>query len=713
RRTQSKKGWYLKKHKIDEELDTQFELYNEIVKAFNEYLEEIGRFKAEKKKRLYTSSHSTHKQETQNKGQSKNESKEEEEEELRQLQELLGEQTILLKDQMKKNKELETSLQSVLSDYSTKINSSNRQIKDLHQQLAQQNAIHQKQVQQLNTTYEQQLLTLKKSKDEAYKKEMGELIQTLSDVRRQFRSQIEELTKQMQSNQSNHEVEVLKLSGTIQELNADLEGVRTSLQRLARINDALMAQRAKHKYLTEKQWNRQKFQNFRTSLVSVKTTADVDEENYNNNNNNNDNNNNNNDNNNNNHQHSASQYIQGRTSGKYRVGETSSVTSTPTQYFRRGEETPLVNSNEDLGASFPNRHNRKESGVSTTSSTSSIAQQSGGKYYKRGDPLPRGVAQSSGNSKMAPIDEFSAPLIVYDASPVSKSISSSPQVHTDTTMGSTAFAGGSSKNRRRQELLQQRNLNAVGQIESIDSKSAVSSTGNDQKLNKASQMNATDPPKSNNEMPIVPKVISGTKEKLVPRYYDTDEDDVDINDSDDDSEDNHAENYINSRSKNQHTSADNDKASKNVKQQNTTHELKDRVQNDDKNANYSRNRSANIHGNKNENLPVTEKKAADLADTDNSGQKNIVSNDNTNSQETGARRLKSTTSSHALTKYKQLKKDNKLVSDYAPMTGPDNAGNTSSVTSEPNSNSGDADTQKSPKRQNTFKKLFFGKKDKQ
>ncbi|ETN99305.1 hypothetical protein RFI_38176, partial [Reticulomyxa filosa] len=82
-------------------------------------------------------------------------------EETEQLQALLGEQTVLLKEQIKKNEELQNTLQSVLTEYSQKINISNTQIKELNEQMLQQTSSHQKQVQDLKLMYEKEFINLK------------------------------------------------------------------------------------------------------------------------------------------------------------------------------------------------------------------------------------------------------------------------------------------------------------------------------------------------------------------------------------------------------------------------------------------------------------------------------------------------------------------------------------------------------------------------
>ncbi|ETO15377.1 chromosome assembly protein, partial [Reticulomyxa filosa] len=197
-------------------------------------------------------------------------------EETEQLQALLGEQTVILKEQIKKYDDLQNILQSVLTDYSQKINISNAQIKDLNEQMLQQTSDHQKQVQDLKMMYEKELINLKlkcivcdKSKDEAYKQEIHELVQTLSEVRNNFRIQIEDLAKQMQTNQKSHEIEALQLSGTIQELTTDLQEARTSIGRLMRINNALTQRMKSAGIMIEKAIRRKKHQDYQDTLDSL------------------------------------------------------------------------------------------------------------------------------------------------------------------------------------------------------------------------------------------------------------------------------------------------------------------------------------------------------------------------------------------------------------------------------------------------------------
>ncbi|ETO09915.1 hypothetical protein RFI_27470 [Reticulomyxa filosa] len=104
------------------------------------------------------------------------------------------------------------------------------------------------------------------------------MVSTLANVRNQLDEQMKILAKQIQINRSGYEVELLNRLGTIQELTNDLQHAKNSVIRLFRVNEAL-TQRHDQNNLDQKAWNRRKYEEYQdlcSSLVSTRSTVDLD-----------------------------------------------------------------------------------------------------------------------------------------------------------------------------------------------------------------------------------------------------------------------------------------------------------------------------------------------------------------------------------------------------------------------------------------------------
>ncbi|ETO04291.1 hypothetical protein RFI_33106 [Reticulomyxa filosa] len=373
--------------------------------------------------------------------------KKENEEEAQKIQDLLGEQTMI-----------------------NKINTSNNHIKDLNDQMFQQTIAHQKQLQELKTTYEKEILQLKENQDEAHQKEINEMVSTLANVRNQLDEQMKILAKQIQINRSGYEVELLNRLGTIQELTNDLQHAKNSVIRLFRVNEAL-TQRHDQNNLDQKAWNRRKYEEYQdlcSSLVSTRSTVDLDLDDEKTNITDNDDDdddddddsatnknrsnskyftyNNNNDTHNSNYNHNSNKH---RTS------------ALPNDELTQTSSQPTLPRDVIIQAPIKHRSSsKKKDSTSASLLVTNIA------FPNDLDSSTKGSAQSAVRT--------TTDISVSEYMPErgKNTINRPSFIRTDTTMGSSAFAGGSSKSRRRLDRLHLRDVNLVGQVESARTKSA-------------------------------------------------------------------------------------------------------------------------------------------------------------------------------------------------------------------------------------------------
>ena len=77
--------------------------------------------------------------------------------EIKELENVVEQQTTALEHQMKRNEDLEAALSSVLNEYSNRITVGNEEIASLHKQLAVTNKQHSKQINELRAMYERKL----------------------------------------------------------------------------------------------------------------------------------------------------------------------------------------------------------------------------------------------------------------------------------------------------------------------------------------------------------------------------------------------------------------------------------------------------------------------------------------------------------------------------------------------------------------------------
>ena len=78
-------------------------------------------------------------------------------EEIKELENVVEQQTLALEQQMKRNEDLENALSSVLNEYSNRITVGNEEIASLHEQLSVTNKQHSKQIQELRAMYEKKI----------------------------------------------------------------------------------------------------------------------------------------------------------------------------------------------------------------------------------------------------------------------------------------------------------------------------------------------------------------------------------------------------------------------------------------------------------------------------------------------------------------------------------------------------------------------------
>ena len=80
--------------------------------------------------------------------------------EIKELENVVEQQTNALEQQMKRNEDLENALSSVLNEYSNRITVGNEEIASLHEQLSITNKQHSKQIQELRAMYEKKIAQL-------------------------------------------------------------------------------------------------------------------------------------------------------------------------------------------------------------------------------------------------------------------------------------------------------------------------------------------------------------------------------------------------------------------------------------------------------------------------------------------------------------------------------------------------------------------------
>ena len=129
----------------EDEQDEGWEIYNNIVFNLNNYMTRIAELiqKINDDKEIINSIDINNN-----------------DDEINELEQVISQQTNALQIQIKRNKELENALSSVLTEYSNRINSSNDEINNLHTQLSNQNNLHQKQLKELRNMYDDKIKQL-------------------------------------------------------------------------------------------------------------------------------------------------------------------------------------------------------------------------------------------------------------------------------------------------------------------------------------------------------------------------------------------------------------------------------------------------------------------------------------------------------------------------------------------------------------------------
>eukprot|EP01083_Nonionella_stella_P086316 239759_1 len=201
----------------EDEQDQGWEIYNTVVTNLNGYMASIALFSQKLKEHKDMIEHMEVPQEMQ-------------EEEVKELESVVEAQTVALEAQMKRNEDLETALSSVLNEYSNRINSGNKEISSLHQQLSHTNKQHAKQVQELRAMYESKIADLQSIHDNNYKEEVSKLIESLSSSRSDFQKQIVALTQEMSISADVHREEMLTLTKHIQTLTEEKQRLVKELQ---------------------------------------------------------------------------------------------------------------------------------------------------------------------------------------------------------------------------------------------------------------------------------------------------------------------------------------------------------------------------------------------------------------------------------------------------------------------------------------------------
>merc|ERR1712130_1099675 len=179
----------------EDEQDEGWDIYNSVVDNLNEYMSQIALFaeKMQEQKEMIENMEGPH------------------EEEGKELENVVEKMTEELTDQIRRNQELESALSNVLSEYSERIDKSNRDIFDLHEKLRNSNEQHDKQMNDLKSIYESKIKDLQQTESSQYKREVSDLIDTLTTARADFQNQIVSLTKEMNEAQTNHHREMVEL----------------------------------------------------------------------------------------------------------------------------------------------------------------------------------------------------------------------------------------------------------------------------------------------------------------------------------------------------------------------------------------------------------------------------------------------------------------------------------------------------------------------
>eukprot|EP01084_Bolivina_argentea_P083156 150576_1 len=202
----------------EDEQDQGWEIYNTVVSNLNAYMAQIALFSQKLKEQNELINNNN-------------------EEETKELELVVEQQTIALEQQMKRNDDLEIALQSVLNEYTNRLNVGNNEITSLHKQLSLTNKQHSKQIQELKNMYENKIQELQKTQDNQYKQEVIKLIDSLSSSRNDFQKQIIALTQEMSDAQTNHHKEMLTITQYNQTLTESLQEKTLLVEQLKQIKN--------------------------------------------------------------------------------------------------------------------------------------------------------------------------------------------------------------------------------------------------------------------------------------------------------------------------------------------------------------------------------------------------------------------------------------------------------------------------------------------
>jgi len=228
----------------EDEQDQGWEIYNTVVSNLNSYMGQVALFT----QKLDEQRQKLEDYEVPN------------DDEIKELENVVEQQTNALEQQMKRNEDLENALSSVLNEYSNRITVGNEEIASLHEQLSITNKQHSKQIQELRAMYEKKIAQLQKSQDNQYKEEVSQLIDTLATSRTDFQKQITALTQEMSEAQTNHHREMLTLTQYNQTLTEALA------------EKTLLVEELKSKSATNKP------QAIKLTLRKLRTTLDIDDD---------------------------------------------------------------------------------------------------------------------------------------------------------------------------------------------------------------------------------------------------------------------------------------------------------------------------------------------------------------------------------------------------------------------------------------------------